>query len=217
MPTSRIDAFLFDFGGVVVSIDFQRAFAAWAAAAGAPVAALAARFTFDAHYEAHECGTLDSARYFESLRTSLGVALADEVLLAGWNEIFLEPMPGIAALLRSLAQQRPLYLFSNTNRAHHACWSRQYRDVLAPFSGIFCSHELGLRKPSVESFEAVAARAGVPVERMVFFDDLDENVRGARAAGLQAFHVTTTGEIERVLAQIGFAPDGGARTAARVE
>lgn len=217
MPTSRIDAFLFDFGGVVVSMDFKRAFAAWAAAAGAPVATLTERFAFDAHYEAHECGTLDSARYFESLRASLGISLSDEVLLAGWNAIFLAPMPGMPGLLRALAKQRPLYLFSNTNRAHHAYWSTQYQDVLAPFSGIFCSHELGLRKPSVPAFQAVAARAGVPVERFVFFDDLDENVHGARAAGLQALHVTSTRDIERVLAQLGFGPDDGARAAARVE
>lgn len=217
MPTANIDAFLFDFGGVVVSIDFKRALAAWASAAGAPVAALTKRFAFDADYEAHECGTLDSARYFESLRTSLGVALPDEVLLAGWNAIFLEPMPGMPALLRALAKQRPLYLFSNTNRVHHACWSQQYQEVLASFSGIYCSHELGLRKPGEQAFQAVAVRCGVPVERIVFFDDLDENVQGARAAGLQAFHVTTTRDIERVLAELGFVAGDDGRAAARVE
>ena len=48
------------------------------------------------------------------------------------------------------------------------------------------SHELGLAKPSLASFQKVAARAGVEPARAIFFDDRAENVEGAWAAGFEA-------------------------------
>ena len=36
---------------------------------------------------------------------------------------------------------------------------------------------------------------GVPASRIVFFDDLAENIEGARARGLKAVHVTSPADI----------------------
>ena len=47
----RADALLFDLGGVVIEIDFGRAFARWAAASGTPADTIRSRFSFDAAYE----------------------------------------------------------------------------------------------------------------------------------------------------------------------
>src|SRR5262245_29524942 len=179
-----VDALLFDFGGVLVSIDFGLAFDSWAQAANVAPDSVAARFVFDAAYLANERGEIDGAKYFTTLRSTLGVTLSDEQLLAGWNAIFLEPMPGISDLLVWLAARMPLYLFSNTNRLHHECWSVRYRELLAPLTGIYCSHEVGERKPNLQAFVSVARRIGLPPHRIAFFDDLKENVLGARKAGL---------------------------------
>ncbi|HEX5612006.1 MAG TPA: HAD family hydrolase, partial [Burkholderiales bacterium] len=147
-----MDALLFDLGGVVIEVDFDRIFKAWASAASLPTAQLAARFTFDAHYEAHERGAIELHEYCEHLRSALGLALSDEELLAGWNRIFGAPVPGMQALLERLARLHPLYVFSNTNRAHMAHWEPRYRALLAPFSAVYCSCDLGMRKPDVEAF-----------------------------------------------------------------
>ena len=196
---ARVDALLFDLGGVVIEIDFNRAFQAWANAARNPAAAIAARFSFDAAYEAHECGRLDAPRYFNHMRASLGVELPDEQLLAGWNEIFVDAVPGIDALLRQLAASFPLYAFSNTNSAHRMFWRPRYAGLLATFSAVFCSCDLGERKPSARSFLSVCERIGLQPSRVAFFDDHAENVRGARAAGLLAYEVHCTADVRRAL------------------
>lgn len=194
------DAFLFDLGNVIVSVDFGRAFQSWGRAARVPPQDIAARFRVDAAYEAHERGELSDNEYFAALRRTLGLQLADEAFLEGWNAILLDPLPGMPQLLARLAQATPLYLFSNTNAAHHARWRRQYAEVLAPFREVFCSYQLGARKPGVEAFRRVAERIGLPPERIVFFDDLHENVEGARLAGMQAFHVPSVEGLVRTLA-----------------
>lgn len=205
MPTSRstsisnVDALLFDFGGVIVDIDFDRAVAAWAEASGVPAHSLARRFTHDAFYQALEVGEIDGATYFAALRRTLGVALSDAQLLDGWNAIFGAPLPGIDDLLSALAPQVPLYVFSNTNPMHHAYWSARYRDTLRPFSAVFCSCDLGARKPAPDAFRRVAERIGVPLARIAFFDDLAENVAGARTAGLAGFQVASVADVHRIL------------------
>ena len=45
----------------------------------------------------------------------------------------------------------------------------------------------------------MAAIAGLPPARLAFFEDLEENVAGARRAGLQAHRVTRPEEVLKVL------------------
>lgn len=193
------DALVFDFGNVLVDIDFGRAFAAWGAAAGVPAATLAARFAPDEAYCAHERGEMSEAEYFAHLRGSLGLALPDEALLAGWNAIFGAPLPGVEALVERLAGAYPLYVFSNTNPAHVAHFKPRYERLLGFFRRIITSCEIGERKPEPEAFRRLMKL--VDGRRVVFFDDLEENVLGARAAGLEAFRVAAAGDIARVLGQ----------------
>lgn len=195
-----IDALLFDVGTVLIHVDFHKAFAHWAAAAGTTPDALAARFRPDAAYEAHERGEISAAEYYASLRKSLGIDLPDAVFHEGWCGIFGGTVPGITELLTAQAADLPVYLFSNTNAAHYARWRPLYPALLAPVSRVFCSHELGLRKPSVEAYAAVCGQLGLAPDRIAFFDDLPENVAGARAAGLHAFHVTTFDDTRRAVA-----------------
>lgn len=191
----RADAAVLDLGNVLVEVDFRRAFAAWAKAAGVPVEALSARFSFDDAYCAHERGEIDAARYFSRLKTSLGIALSDAQWLEGWNAIFGGPLPGAGRVLRELAGRMPLYVFSNTNPAHIAHFAPRYRELLAPVTKVVTSCEIGRRKPEPEAFRRLAAITGLAPSRLAFFDDLEENVAGARAAGLQAQRVSRPAEI----------------------
>ncbi len=196
-----VDALLFDLGGVLLGIDFKRAFEAWARAAQVPIGEIEARFSFDAAYEAHERGEIAGVAYFAHVRRQLGVSLTEDELLAGWNAIFLGPPAGIERLLAQLAKTCPLYVLSNTNPAHRDFWQSRYRALLAPISAIFCSCDLGERKPSGSAFLEVCRRVGIAPSRIAFFDDLAANVLGARAAGLLGFHVSSVDGIRETLAR----------------
>jgi HAD superfamily hydrolase (TIGR01509 family) len=198
----KIEALLFDLGGVIIDIDFGRVCARWAEHAGCDAAALRARLIFDEPAHHHEIGKLDDAQFFGHLRQMLGLQLSDEQLLDGWNAIFVGEMPGIAALLEEAKARLPLYAFSNTNRAHELCWSARFKGVLTHFRHVFVSSTIGLRKPDAAAFDHVVKAMGVPASRVLFFDDTLANVEGARAAGLQAAHVRRTEEIAAALAPL---------------
>jgi FMN phosphatase YigB (HAD superfamily) len=197
------DALLFDLGRVVLDIDFNRTLACWAGHAGCEPAHLLARFTRDDAYHRHERGEIDDATYFAALRASLGVELSDAQFLEGWNAIFVGEMPGIAVHLARAKARVPLYAFSNTNGAHADHFSVAYADVLGNFREIFLSSNIKLRKPDAAAYDHVVKAIGVPASRIVFFDDLTENIEGARARGLIAVHVTSPGDVAQALAALG--------------
>lgn len=58
-------ALLFDLGGVVIGIQFDRCFEVWAAAAGKPFATIKSRFAFDEGYAAHECAHISGEEYHQ--------------------------------------------------------------------------------------------------------------------------------------------------------
>ena len=198
-----VDALLFDLGGVIIQIDFDRAFTCWAKHANCAPAVIASRFSPDAAYEAHERGEITSRDYFTALRKSLEVNITDDQFRDGWNAIFVGTMPGISATLKHLAATLPIYAFSNSNVVHEHYWSRAYADTLGHFSQIYVSSSLGLRKPEAAAFNHVVSEIGVPAQRIVFFDDLAENITAARLAGLRAAHVPTGPHLHKALLELG--------------
>jgi glucose-1-phosphatase len=197
------DALLFDLGRVVLNIDFSKAVACWAGHAGCETDDIVRRFVRTEAYWHHETGKISDAAYFDSLRSSLGIPLSDAQFLEGWNAIFAGEMPGIAPLLARAAKHLPLYVFSNTNNAHVEYFSVIHADVLGHFREMFLSSSIGLRKPDAEAYDHVVKSIGRPAGRIVFFDDLAENVESARARGLKAVHVKSSGDVADALTALG--------------
>jgi glucose-1-phosphatase len=203
LSSGSADALLFDLGRVVINIDFNQTLACWAGHAGRPLAELSGRFGPDETFRRHETGEASDAEFFAALRQTLGVDLSDAQFLEGWNAIFAGEMPDMNALLARAAKRLPLYAFSNTNRPHIEHFSRAYADILGHFREIFLSSTIGLRKPDAAAYDHVVKAIGVPAERIVFFDDLAENIEGARMRGLTAVHVTSPDDVARALTALG--------------
>ena len=197
------DALLFDLGRVVLDIDFSKALACWAAHASCTPSDIAPRWAIDETYHHHERGTISDEAFFEGLRRSLGIAITDEQFLEGWNAIFAGEMDGIAPLLERAARHFPLYVYSNTNRAHVAHFTRIHAHTLKPFRELFYSSSIGMRKPEAAAFDHVVKAMGVPASRIVFFDDLAENVESARSLGIKAVQVKSSRDIADALTALG--------------
>ena len=197
------DALLFDLGRVVLDIDFKRAMACWARHGGCDVADITARFSGGEAIRQYESGKIDDVTYFAHLRKMLGVDITHEQLLEGWNAIFVGEMPGIAPLLERAARRLPLYALSNTNPPHIAHFSKIHADVLGHFREMYLSSTIGLLKPDRAAYDHVVKAIGAPASRIVFFDDLADNIAGARAYGLSAVHVKSSEDVAQALTALG--------------
>jgi len=204
LPRRSVDALLFDLGGVIMDIDFNRAFATWGRHAGRDPKLIATRFKADEVYQRHERGECSAAEFFAGLRASLGIDISDAQFLEGWTEILVGEMSGVAPLLARAARHVPLYGFSNTNSAHVACFSPRFDSLLSHFREIFFSYTIGHRKPDAAAYDFVVNAIGAPAERIVFFDDLAGNIDGANKRGLIAIQVSSAKSIADALDAIGF-------------
>jgi putative hydrolase of the HAD superfamily len=202
-PGEGVRALLFDLGGVLMDIDFDRVLGAWSAAARCDPAELRARFAFDDAYRQHERGEIQAPEYFASLRRSLGLTLSDDEFLDGWGRLYAGVIEPVPALLAAAAQRFPLYAFTNSNPAHQAVWSIRFARELECFRSVFVSSELGLRKPDPAAFAAVCQQLRLRPDQVMFFDDTAENVAGAEQAGMTAVLIRSAGDVQSACARLG--------------
>jgi glucose-1-phosphatase len=204
-PPEPVQALLFDLGRVVIDIDFGRVLAAWARSSGlaTPPAAVA----HDSAYQQHEVGTLSAEDYFRHLRGTLGLDCDDAAMRDGWNQVFLAPIEETVAMIRAVRGRIPCHAFSNTNATHLAQMRRAYPEVLDLFGTVFASHEIARRKPDPQAFAHLAQALGIAPRQVLFFDDLQDNVAGARACGMQAVWVRSPADVRAALIAQGLLAD----------
>ena len=101
--------------------------------------------------------------------------------------------------------------------ATHFCWARtptsctsthfrrQFASTLDLLDHLILSHEVGHMKPAPEFYAACVSAAGVPAGVCIFIDDLEENVDGARRAGLIGLHYVDTPTLIADLDRLGMA------------
>ena len=204
MSASKPRALLFDLGGVVIDIDFDRAFHAWQPISRLSFQEIKRAFKFDAQYERHERGEITGSEYFEHLSLTLGLNGTRHQIAAGWNAIYVREISETAEILRAVRAHVPCYAFTNTNATHLTACLSLFNNLTNSFDRVFASNEIGLRKPERRAFEHIAHAISIPVASIMFFDDLIANVDGATVAGLQAVHVGSPGDVKNALDAAGF-------------
>ena len=114
-------------------------------------------------------------------------------------------LPGAHELVETLASTVSVTCLSNTNELH---WNHQMdaERVARLFPTPFLSHELGVIKPDRDIYDHVVARLGVAADSILFFDDNQLNVDGARAAGWQAERVVGPDAARACLESRGLLP-----------
>ena len=68
------------------------------------------------------------------------------------------------------------------------------------------SSRLGLAKPDPAAYAAAAAVLGAPAGACLFIDDREENIEGARAAGMRAELFTGVGPLRDLVHASGLLP-----------
>jgi epoxide hydrolase-like predicted phosphatase len=78
-------------------------------------------------------------------------------------------------------------LLSNFMDDARTIWTEIY-PFIQHFDGIILSSEVGLLKPDPQIYYLAAESIGVDVTEALFVDDFSENVKGAKAVGMQTIH-----------------------------
>lgn len=198
-----VKAVLFDLGGVILTIDFDRALAAWAPHSRLSPQRLREAFHWDEPFLQHETGRLSNDRYFTHVRQVLQLDCDAAAVEAGFNAILVAEIEETNRLVEQVRRRVPCYAISNTNEAHIAEIRRAFPALLPRFNRVFASHEIGHRKPQPAAFDHVLREIGMSAPEVLLFDDLAANIEGALALGMQAVLVRGPDDVRDALARHG--------------
>lgn len=191
LPVKNI---IFDLGGVIINLHFDRMDAAFAELGIADLKAWLAVAENKLMFRQYETGKITTRDFAACIRASSAKAPDDDEIAAALNAMIGDLPAERIALLDSLKGKYRLFLFSNINDIHHRHIHGIYREQYARsfdehFEKAYYSHLIGRRKPDTESFLHVINDAGISAAETLFIDDLLKNVTGASLAGLQAIHL----------------------------
>ncbi|HEV3363415.1 MAG TPA: HAD-IA family hydrolase [Acidimicrobiia bacterium] len=190
-------ALLLDVGGVVIRHAFELRHRA-EAVFGLPAGTLDRGGPFgptpDPDWDLVEAGKLVEQEYWTAWTAEIGrhanhpdltIRELWLILYGGDESEFIRPET-MALAQEVAAAGAPVAMLSNDLTAFHgADWVAgviAFRDIGPLLDAV----SLGARKPEPAAYAAATARLGVPPSNVVFTDDLEDNTRGAEAAGLSA-------------------------------
>lgn len=195
--SAAIEAVCFDLGNVLVELVEGWADACRCAAVPAPASRFADPLRDQLRELTHEfeIGRLSPEAFYEKAGACTGYQ--PEQVRAVIDAWLKEPFPGIEGVIRRLEERGlSIAVLSNTNAVH---WEQVLAQVerFAPVHcchHLFASHLIGVRKPDVGAYEHVRKALGVEADRILFFDDREDNIAGAIAAGWCARRVDPTAD-----------------------
>ena len=186
----KIDAVLLDLGNVVLGVDFRRVFDYWSKISHTPPEHFYSEWSIDTEYQDFEKGLIDFKDYSAHLSEKFQINLNQDQWLKGWNELWTKPITSTIDLLPKISSVYKLFALTNTNRIHAEFFKQKYKVELSHFEKIYISNEIGLRKPDVECYQHVCNDISLPPEKVLFLDDTQEHVLGAKRFGINAQQVT---------------------------
>lgn len=208
----RLPILMFDFGNVLGFFDYGLIYARFGARLGLSASAfqtLAESKGMKSLLAEFEAGAMTPEDFAARVQREVGLDISFEEFAADWRDIFElnEPVAAIVADLKG--QGYTLVLGSNTNAIHADFYRRRFRAAIDHFDHVVLSHEVRAMKPSALFFEACTAVVGASAGSCVFIDDVEENVDGARAAGLQGVIYKTPAGLVRDLRALGVEVSSG--------
>lgn len=195
----NIKNLLFDFGGVIASLDKNEAIIRFKKIGVKDIEGYLNEFRQEGIFLDYEEGELSAHQFYAALRQLTGNNnLTAEEIDWAWLGFIKEVPVYKLELLSALRKNYKLYLLSNTNPSVMG-WadSKQFTPfglpVTAYFDKSYMSYKIGYAKPDERIFDYIIKDSGLEPSETLFFDDGKANVEKAAELGFQT-HLTNQDE-----------------------
>ena len=181
-----IAAVVFDLDGVLCTYRFERRLELLASWTGRHADVILATIFQSGFEDDAERGLLTADEYLEGYRERLGYPLTAEEWVHA-RRTAVEPNEEMLALAAQVSEHHVIAMLTN----NPFLLQRHFAEVFPAAAALFgdraiFSAQLGCTKPDPEAFRRLADRLEVATDAILYFDDNEAYVAGARAAGLAA-------------------------------
>ncbi len=201
---------VFDFGGVVINIDFTLAHKAFRKMGIENLDQLFSQNTQSGFFDDFEKGFVSEDEFRNHFLKELPPHIHSQEFDAAWNAMLLDIPKERIEILKQLKKKYKIALLSNTNQIHYNCYRKafeqkyNYKKFNELFDYTFFSHEIGLRKPHREIFDYATQTMKVDFSDWIFIDDTQANIEGAKQLGIHSifWNQKSWSELPQIIEQI---------------
>jgi len=186
---------IFDLGGVILNIDFQRAADSFQKLGLQDFNGLYSQAEQVELFSRLEKGLISPEKFRNDLRKLIKLPISDKDIDSAWNDLILDFPPARLQLLKDLRKNYRLFLLSNTNSIHADFYNRNLRhthqiDGLEDlFDKVYYSHDIALRKPDKEAFEYLLNAEQLKPQETLFIDDSYPNILTAKLLNMHTLYI----------------------------
>jgi len=198
---------IFDLGGVLLNLDFNKTTAAFTALGVKDFDNYFNQFHANPLFKKLETGIVADDGFYNTLRETASITADDNAINEAWNAMLIDFPAARINKLRELSKHYRLFLFSNTNSIHHAAFHMKFKkeygfDLDDLFEKAYYSHLIGHRKPDVSAFQFVLEDSGLDPSETLFIDDTGSNLEAAAVTGMMVAHVEPGDDVVSVLEKV---------------
>jgi glucose-1-phosphatase len=194
---------IFDFGNVLLDIDYQLSFEKLSNLLGVEVSLDHIPPTLQKALNGYEMGKINLETFLWNFQQQSKKEMPHgHELIEAWNAMLIGMKPEKFDFLLQLRQQYKVYLLSNTNQTHLEWVYRHLKNVhqvtdfdTTFFDKTYYSHVVGMRKPNRDIYEYVQADIGLDPSETLFFDDIGTNLKAPNSLGWLTYHHDPTDDI----------------------
>lgn len=191
-----IEGVIFDFGEVIIELDYPRVISGFAKAAKKNTDEIRELVVTAPILRDFEVSKTTPKEFRAGVNELLGMSLEEEGFDSIWNSMLKNLPKERMDILSDVASRFNTYILSNSNVIHEAAYNQMIREVTgkpnlhAFVTKAYFSQDIGLRKPGSECYQFVIDDIGIDSDKLLFLDDRLDNIEGAQACGLKTIHVT---------------------------
>lgn len=186
---------IFDLGGVIINIDYQKTIDAFI---DLGIEDFAAKYTQAQQihfFDDFEIGKISEDEFYNNIRSLTEKDISNQDIENAWNAMLINIPLRRLQILQQLQLHYNTVILSNTNSIHE----RRFNQMLRAICGfntlgvlvdkLYYSHKIGLRKPNKEVFELVLNDTGFVPSETVFIEDSIQHIETAKSLGIQTIFI----------------------------
>jgi glucose-1-phosphatase len=188
----EISCVLFDLGGVVINIEWQRSVYAFAKLTNSSFDFLNDLMRKEELVQKIETGALTPEQFRQWFQHYFNSEYSDEDIDLAWNAMLLDIPQKRIELISNLSKVKSVMCLSNTNNIHITALNKilsdssKYKTLEDLMDKTYYSHLLKKRKPDPECWTVILEENNLKAEQVLYFDDNENNHEVAQQLGFQS-------------------------------
>ena len=196
---NNIDTLIFDFGGVIINLDYSKPVSEFKKLGILDSKKLYSKKEQTKLFDSLECGQISNENFLNEIRKKSNTNDL-ELIKKAWNSILLNIPEERVHLLKKLSSKYKIFLLSNTNSIHlkeiiSSYGEKKWKNFISIFNDVYFSNQIGMRKPNEDVFFYLIKKNKLDVSKTLFIDDSPQHIKTAKKIGFKTYHLSDREDI----------------------